>query len=61
MWQKAQGLNLKVHVQKVRQKLKNLIVINVAIIFFFKGYNLKIFKKKGQINFRYHITSQYET
>ena len=57
----AQGFNLKVHVQKVRQKLKNLIVINVAIIFFFKGYNLKMFKKKGQINFRYHIMSQYET
>ena len=53
----AQGFNLKVHVQKNRQKLKNLIVINVAIIFFFKGYNLKIFKKKGQINFRYHIIS----
>ena len=54
----AQGFNLKVH---VRQKLKNSIVINVAIIFFFKGYNLKMFKKKGQINFRYHIMSQYET
>ena len=39
----AQGFNLKVHVQKVRQKLKNLIVINVAMSLIKNKYHFHLF------------------